>query len=433
MIYFQSISPKVDPESYLRERLQNFVRAFSEEEQDAVLRGFATPDAGGLPHFLPVSDLDGASEAVAAARKIIDEFFPLTPGEHVHDEELCALLTRRLDPEGALVFLRQTTSSACTFIHVPDRAVMGGRIIETSPMGQPPGTEEPAEESAAVPVWALALAKQLGQKLLEQLGSAVWDKVKKDVLGDTGLPAYYEQVYAELRSIVASAFEAHYVKEVKDFAAKFDHAMGVYNNFGREEQYFHIVLNTSFDLITKSNALGYPGAFHYAEASILHIMTLREGYKRLVEKGAKPEELQKAKDYISLQAKGFAANVTAKHDYLFNQRMATISMEPYKYHWFSSSPVPGRTIGGVREGVFDHDGTFLYSCAPIHHMFKDETNGFWNAMYLHALKGGYPSWKWVGDNLVRYRAQIDHDTRLSLKPLLEVAEQLKKFIEKPVG
>ena len=447
MIYFQRISDNINSKDYLNKRLEKFLNSFPPEQQSLVLKGLAEADGNGvLPHFVPVRELAGAiaaaeEEAVVVTKKAAEEMFPLTPNEQIEDEELCALMMSRSGIEKASLFLLQTTNFAQTFIQVPDMMVKDGRITsisETDPalsIEQDIIAESAAAAVNAVPVWALALAKQLGQKLLEYAGAAIWDVVRKEVLGQTDLPSYYEQVYAEIREIVSSAFQEHYIKEVKDLASKFEHAMDYYNHMGRKEIDFLTVKDTSFDLITKSNSLGLPGTFHYAEASILHIMTLQEGYKRLVEEGAKPEELQKSKDYISRLASQFSDNVTTKHKLLVEARMATINTEPFAYYGFSDSPKSPRTIGGVKEGVYDYDGTFLYSCAPVQNMFKDDTNGFWNSMYYHLLeeiKDPGHSWRWVNNNLQRYRQQIYNETLSELSSLLDVAERLRQLAAKPV-
>lgn len=426
MIYFRSISENINAEDYLNNRLEKLLSAFPDEQRSLLLQGFANPDTDGVTaHFVPADELDGAPEAIAAAKDTVEESFPLASDEQVESEELYKLLTNRSEPAPALLFLRQKTNFAQTFIQVPGKVALDGRIVAASEI-EPvePVEQTSADLVAVVPVWALALAKELGQKLLQMVGTAVWDKVRKDVLGQTDLPDYYEQVYAEMRQIVASAFQANYLKEVKDLAEKFAMTMDYYNNMGKKETDFLTVKNTSFDLITKSNALGSPGAFHYAEATILHIMTLQEGYKRLLAEGASAETLAKAKNYITEMAIQFALNVRAKHKTLLAERMATISEAPYKWFAFTDSPVPGRTIGGVREGVHDTDGKFLYSCAPIQNMFKDKTNDFWHSMFF--TLSDY-SWNWVNKNLQSYRKAIESQTLEELSPLLEVADRLQNI------
>lgn len=433
MIYVQSISSQTDAEAYLSHRLGKLLEPFPQEQRAEVLRGLATPGAAAaLPHFVPAGELAGASDAIAQARALSGESFPLVSGEQIQEEELFAVLVGRPDVEGAPLFLRQTTNFAQAFIQVPQRVVKGGAIVPAS--GMAPSAQADASV-AAVPVWALALAKQLGQKLLEYAGSAIWDVVRKEVLHQTDLPSYYEEVYAEIRKIIASAFQEHYLKEVKDLAAKFEHAMSYYNNMGRKESDFIIVKDTSFDLITKSNSLGLPGTYHYAEASVLHVMTLQEGYRRLLEEKASSDELRKAKRYISEMATQFADNIKVKHDGMVDARMATISTKPYPNTSFLSSPDNVRTIGGVREGVYDFDGTFSYACAPIQNMFRDETNGFFNAMYFHLvheiLDRGH-SWRWVNDHLQKYRPAIHAQTLEELQCLLDVAQRLRELAAKPV-
>lgn len=433
MIYFQSISEHVDSENYLNHRLEKLLNALPQEQRDQVLRGLAGTGAGAvLPHFVPAGELQGAAEAASEARKAAEEHFPLTSGEQVQAEELCAVLVGRASMEGTPLFLRQTTNFAQSFVQVPGRVVKDGAIVDASELQLPPQAEAPV---AVVPAWALALAKTLGQKLLQHLGTAVWDVVRKEVLHQTDLPTYYEQVYAEIRQIIASAFQEHYIKEVKDLAARFEHAMSYYNNMGRKEIDFLTVKDTSFDLITKSNSLGLPGTFHYAEASVLHVMTLQEGYRRLAEEHGTPDQLEKAKRYISEMARQFADNIVAKHGLLLVARMATISSAPYPNTSFLSAPDNVRTIGGVREGVYGEDGRFSYACAPIQNMFRDDTNGFFNAMYFHLIVEAFDpghSWRWVDGHLQQYRQAIHDLTLVELRPLLDVAERLRELADKPV-
>lgn len=438
MIFFKSISESVNAEDYLTSRLGKLLGAFPEEQRAEVLSGFAEQGrVGVMPIYVPTGAIEGAPEAAAATRSAAEELYPLAPGEQVEEEELCALLVRGPEPEGSPLMLRQTTNFAQTFIQVRERIVSGGRVVAAPKPERPPRVVEPSEGAETfVPAWALALARQLGQKLLQQLGSAVWDAVRKEVLGKTDLPSYYEQVYNEIRQIVASAFQEHYIKEVKDLAAMFGEKMGYYNNMGRKLEDFTAVLNTSFELCTKADTLGAPGTYHYAEASVLHVMALWEGYKRRVEERASPADLRQSKAYIGDRARQFADNVTKKHGILVNARMATISKQPYASHSGLDSPWPVRTVGGVNEGVYDYDETFLYSCLPIQNMFRDSTNGFWNAMYFHLVKEIFDrahSWNWVNNNLKRYREQIYKDTLQNLNPLLEVADRLRHLAEGPPG
>lgn len=432
MIYLQSISENVDAEKYLRKRMENLLSSFPEDQRALLINGFVNPSADGvIPHFVPADGFADASAGMEEAKKMIDEALPLADDEEIESEELFTILTSGSEPEASLLFLRQKTNFAQIFINVPDKFALTERVVADEEEFAPPLADESAALVAAVPVWALALAKELGQKLLTMIGTAIWDKVRKDILKQTDLPSYFEEVYAEIRNIVASAFQENYLKEVKDLAYKFAQTIDYYNNMGKKETDFLIVKDTSFDLITKSNALGSAGAFHYAEATILHIMTLQEGYRRLAEEGAKPEELVKAKNYITETAAQFALNVRAKHKTLLAERMATISGAPFSYFKDTSSPLPGRRIGGIREGVYDTDGSFLYACAPVQNMFKDETNGFWNSMYFHlfveAANNFKHSWTCVNNNLQNYRQAIENQTLEELKPLLEVADRLENL------
>ena len=439
MIYFQSIVDDVDTTEYIGTRLDKFLEAVSHDQRATLLHRFTLPGIdGGLPHFLPTDNPEGADEAIAAARETA-KLFPMTQSEQIVEEELCVLWppfpesSNGNGTDGPPLYLRQRTNFAEVFIEVPNRNTNGSE--ETAP--EVGAVEETAEPEAAIPVWALTLAKTLGTHILQAAASYVWDKVRKEVLGQTDLPDYYQEVYAEIRRIVAYAFDQHYLKEVRDLAHKFDMTMVHYNNMGRSEADFHIVKNTSFDLITKSNALGSPGAFHYAEATILHIMTLQEGYKRLVEAGASPEQLAKSKKYISDMARQFADNVTVKRNNLLTERMARISTEPFFRVTPDWNPNPGRTIAGVREGGHRDDGFRGDGpVGPFHNRFEDSDNGFWNSMWFnHWREIGSPghSWNWVNGNLQRYRGFIHNQTVAEIQPLLDVAQRLRDLAAKPVG
>ncbi|MCD9189631.1 MAG: hypothetical protein LUM44_24720 [Pyrinomonadaceae bacterium] len=429
MIYLQSISEDVNAENYLHGRMENLLGNFPEDQRKMLIQGFANPSADGImPHFVLADEVAGASVEMTSAKKMIAEALPLADGEEIESEELFTLMTNRSEPQAALLFLRQKTNLAQIFINVPGKFAVTEQITANEDEFAPTLADDSDALVAAVPVWALALAKELGQKLLSMIGTAIWDKVRKDVLKQTDLPSYFEQVYAEIRTIVASAFQENYIKEVKDLAFKFAQTIDYYNNMGKKETDFLIVKDTSFDLITKSNALGSAGAFHYAEATILHIMTLQEGYRRLADEGANPEDLAKAKKYIAETAAEFALNVRAKRKTLLDERMATISSAPFAYFKDTSSPLPGRKIAGVREGAHDPDGSFVYACAPVQNMFRDETTGFWNSMYFHLFVEAFEdfkhSWKWVNNNLQNYRQAIENQTSEELKPLLNVADRL---------
>lgn len=149
---------------------------------------------------------------------MIAEALPLADDEKIESEQMFTILTNSAEPKASLLFLRQKTNFAQIFINVPGKFALTERI---SANGGEFATPIGDDSDALVAVWALALAKELGQKLLTMVGTAIWDKVRKDVLKQTDLPTYFEEVYAEMRKIVASAFQEHYLKQVKDLASKF--------------------------------------------------------------------------------------------------------------------------------------------------------------------------------------------------------------------
>lgn len=278
--------------------------------------------------------------------------------------------------------------------------------------------------------WMLALAKALGTQLASAAGSYIWGEVKREVLGDTGLPSYYEQVYAEIRNILHEKFDEHYLKEIRDYTSLFEQKIDHYNNMGRSEDDFNNLKNTSFDMITKANSLGSPGAFHYVEATVLHTMMLREDYKRMQEAGFSPDDLAKARDYIARRVRGYADNIMTKRINLINERLAKINTEPFRNYSIFLNPQPGRVIAGIREGGYRHDAFRYDPVSAPSNRFNDHANGFFVSMFFHwlteATNPGH-SWKWVNERLLRYRRHIQDHTDNSTHAMHEVAESLRKI------
>jgi hypothetical protein len=438
MICFNNISPKINPKSYLKKRLEKLLTSFPKKEQSAVIGEF-TEQPNTLPLLMPVDDGFEKNSHISETKNSFKEQYPLFDKETIWSEEILVCYTSKSFAEKGTFFIKQKTNFAEVYFQIPNITLTDGQVVSSSEIQKSLNADTNLKQIVTfIPVWALTLGKALGEKLLSTVGTMAWEKIRKDVLKQSDLPDYFQEVYGEIRSIVSFAFQEHYLKEVRDLAAKFELAINNYNNLGRNEADFIIVKNIGLDLITKSKSLGTSGNFHYAEAALLHIMTLQESYKRLVEKGAEANELQKARTFISDSAERLSADITRKHKELFDLRMSKISGEPFKYFPAVDSPVPIRNIGGVKGGAFDADGTFCYSLLGPMNMFKDEENMFWNSMY-YDLKwefnfGGFTahSWNWVNKNLQTYRKEIEKETLESLKSLPEIADKLKQLSAKPI-
>lgn len=435
MIILHHISQKIVREDYLKNKLENLLKIFPEDQRSNVFQGLIEPPINSpIPHF-SVADDSLLTEIVKSKISEVCNRFPMILDEQLEEEELCVLLQESSNTKELKLYLRQKTNFSEIYLEIPNETNDKESIstMDTSSLD----ALETLETKIAIPIWALSLAKMLGSTLLEAAASHVWDKVKKDVLGQTGLPDYYEEVYAEIRRIVSFAFDQHYLKEVQDLTAKFSVTMEHYNNMGRLEGDLLIVKNTSFDLIIKSNSLGSPGAFHYAEACVLHIMTLQESYLKLVESGTNPKDLAKARKYISKMATDFAENVVTKRNNLLTERMSRIDKEPFHNPLPGWNPEPGRIIHGIREGGYREDGIrFQGAVGPIRNEFKDHDNNFWLSMsfdWLREMLNPGHSWKWVNNELKSYSKSTNIATINEIQPLLEVAQHLRNLAEKPVG
>ncbi len=435
MIILHHISQKIVREDYLKSKLENLLKIFPEDQQDSVLKALSEPPINSpIPHFSKADD-SLVTDIVKSNISEVSSRFPMILNESLEEEELCILLQESSNTEELTLYLRQKTNFSEIYLEISNRTNDKEAIstMDTSSLD----ALETLETNVVIPIWALSLAKMLGSALLEAAASHVWDKVKKDVLGQTGLPDYYEEVYAEIRRIVSFAFNQHYLKEVQDLTAKFSVTMEHYNNMGRLEGDLLIVKNTSFDLIIKSNSLGSPGAFHYAEACILHIMTLQESYLKLVESGTSPKDLAKARKYISKMATVFAENVVTKRNNLLIERMNRIDKEPFFDVSPSWNPQPGRTIHGIREGGYRDDGVrFDGPVGPGRNKFNDSDNNFWLSMHFdwqREIWNPGHSWKWANNKLKSYSKSTNIATINQIQPLLEVAQHLRNLAEKPVG
>lgn len=437
MIYVQSLDGSIHLVDYLEQRLGKLLSSVPEDERRAMIASLSrSSEDGVICHFQPADGPAGLEGTLSTISDDLSTQIPPGFDEQILEEELCVPELSEGDSQSKPLVLRQTTNHAVVLIAVPFQ-LAGKEIVPfpSSPEGEAlPPVEEAPQNAAAASALALALAKKLGLALLSQVGSAVWDAVKKQVLGPTPLPDYYTQVYQELRRIVASEFQRHYVEEVEKLTDLFEKKVSYYNNMGRKEADFTLLKTTSHDLLVRSNRLGNPGAFHYGEACVLYLMMMQEDYKRMKEAGESRETLDKAKAYISKNARQYAANLKTKRDALHKQRMQYIGTDVYQFYG-SKMWIPGRRIGGVHEGGYAHDGKRYVSPNPtwgVQNMFKDDGNEFWLNCQWVFWKPGF-SWHFVNDRLQAYRGHIDRATTNDLAPLLETAATVLKIADKPVA
>jgi hypothetical protein len=440
MIYFTQTHEGFAPKDYRFQKLKFYLSPLRKKDLKAVQKQLSQPlSLADQPYFQPIGHLDPAGHFLAASKKETEALFPLLEGEVLQSESLCALLINGPSLNNARICIEQVTNFATLYLEVPNKRIANGAIADEA-AGQGGTDAALADQQLAAFEWILALATKLADSIVSMLGSYIFDKVKSEVftqIGISDLPTYYEKVYEQIRIIIAAAFDAHYLKEVKDLSKKFADTIEFYNNMGRKESDFLIVKNTSFDLMVKSDALKSPGTFHYAEAAVLHTMILKEQYKRLVEAGSRPDELERAKRYISAKANEFAGNILKKRETMINERMDMISKDPFFRVTPSWNSRPGRVIAGVHEGGFRDDGFRPDDLVgPMHNRFEDSANGFWNSMWFnHWREIGSPrhSWTWVNNNLKKYRAFMHTQTIAQMEPLVQIAGHLRAIAVKPVG
>jgi hypothetical protein len=467
MICVKKMNCARSPEEYLKFRMANYL----DGAPDHIVTELISAHAAYLisndsPQFLPVlTGSDGADcdEVIADSSAAASQAYPLCADETIVDEELWIQLVAGAHAHGSPVFLRQETNLAEVFIPIAGKLFKDGAIVDapgTDPQPEPGLSEIESETSveaspeaniATSPAHLLALAKLVGGAILDAAGSYVWDRVKKEVLNIDDLPSYYIKVYEELRRIIDANFERHNMTIMRSIATAFDLAITDWNAT-RNPPNFYIAKDKIFDLVAWSHQIGHAGTFGYAEATVLHIMTLQEEYVEAKRQGRSADDLKRIRVHISKTAQQYAASVRRKHDALIADRMAAISPHPYEKHmeWFGHNG--DRRVAGILFGAHSEwtderghpNGCFrtlpmqYQFTGWVNNRFDDNRNGFWHSVafgnWQHEAQHQWKiSWTLANNALQHYRKFIHERTFADLEALRAVAAVLDALVDRPVG
>lgn len=442
MLYISAFRESVDARDYKRQRLQKLLAEIPPEERTEALPPCDFNDASLL--LLSVDDVENVKDVLARDARAASERFPLADGELVEHQGLSALAGPDGQVQGSPVFLRQSTTMAEVFIALPGLIVRGDQVQPAPPRVAAHEVELEAVPvaAAALPPWVLEYATKLGGMLVSAVGSAVWDVVKKEVLG-TGksVPEYYGQVLKHIEVLLRKQAGATYVEAVKALTREFDLTIAKYNAMGRQRTHFEEAEKLATKLLAQTNSDTEPfealAAFHFAEASVLHVMMLKENYTRLKEEGASRAILEGAKVHISTAASQYANLIERKRRAVVTARLSNIGA----IHWTFAewSPKEPRKIlwngEWLIEGSHGTGGQHVphgYWVAGAAHKFEDSQNGFWMACQWDHLKMA-ASWHWADKKREAYRAAISTITyRDETAPMLVVERHLNEIAKNPV-
>jgi len=385
--------------------------------------------------------------------------YPVCADETLETEELCILLTSDPEAAGSPVFLRQQTNLAAVYIPIAGKAFKDGAIVAApaaSPNLEPGLSAHSAQTSvdaavAVSPAHLLALAKLVGGAILDAAGSYIWDRVKREVLNIDDLPGYYIKVYDELRRIVDANYHRHNMDILKATATAFDLAITDWNAT-RNPQNFYIAKHKIFELLGWANEIGHAGVFGYAEATVLHIMTLQEEYVEAKRQGRGADDLKRIRVHISKTAQNYAASVRRKHDALIADRMSGISPHPYEKHmeWFGHNG--DRRVAGILFGAHGewtdqrgHPGGCFQTLPMqwqmtgwVNNRFDDNRNNFWYSVafgnWQHEAQHDWKlSWTLTNTALQQYRKFIHERIYADMEAVRAIAAVLDALVERPVG
>lgn len=467
MICVKMMNSALSMEDYLQFRMADFLEGASDQIVAELISAHAANlNSNDSPVFLPVltnSDAADCVEVIADSGAAATHAYPLCADETIVNEELWIQLTAGAHDHGSPVLLRQETNLAEVFIPIAGKLFKDGAIVD-APVKDPqpePGfpkieSESSVESSpesniAKSPAHLLALAKLVGGAILDAAGSYIWDRVKQEVLNIDDLPSYYIKVYDELRRIIDANFERHNMTIMRSIATAFDLAITDWNAT-RNPPNFYIAKDKIFDLVAWSHQIGHAGTFGYAEATVLHIMTLQEEYVEAKRQGRSADDLKRIRVHISKTAQQYAASVRRKHDALIADRMAAISPHPYQKssEWFEHNR--DRRVGGILFGAHGEwtderghpNGCFqtlpmqYQLTGPVNNRFKDDRNQFWYSVafgnWQHEWQHEWKlSWTLTNNALQHYRKFIHERTFADLEGLRAVAAVLDALVDRPVG
>lgn len=463
MMFVENVNSAHDADTYLRSRLAREWHGAPAELVDEMLDLYAANQASAdAPVLLPI--LNGGDNSTSAA--LLADIsaatvlaYPLCPDETLENEELCIMLTGAPEAVGSPVFLRQQTNLAETYVPVRGKLFKDGAVVDApavraspEPALSPQSVQTSVEAVASTsPAYLLALAKLVGGAILDAAGSYIWDRVKSEVLNIDDLPGYYIKVYDELRRIVDANYHRHNMDILKATATAFDLAITDWNAT-RNPQNFYIAKHKIFELLGWANEIGHAGVFGYAEATVLHIMTLQEEYVEAKRQGRGADDLKRIRVHISKTAQQYAASVRRKHDALIADRMSGISPHPYEKHieWFGYNE--DRRVGGILFGAHsertDERGhpNGCFQTIPmqwqmtgwVNNRFDDNRNKFWYSVafgnWQHEAQHNLAlSWTLTNTALQHYRKFIYDRIYADMEGVRAIAAVLDALVERPVG
>lgn len=463
MMFVENLNAAQNVDTYLRSRLASEWQGAPTELVDEVIGLYSANQASaGAPVFLPIlngDDSSGSAALLADSSAATALTYPLCRDETLENEELCVMLTVAPVAAGSPLFLRQQTNFAETYVPVRGKLFKDSAIVDAPAMraNPEPGLSadvEPTSVDAAVavsPAHLLALAKLVGGAILDAAGSYIWDRVKQEVLNIDDLPGYYIKVYDELRRIVDANYHRHNMDILKATATAFDLAITDWNAT-RNPQNFYIAKHKIFELLGWANEIGHAGVFGYAEATVLHIMTLQEEYVEAKRQGRGADDLKRIRVHISKTAQQYAASVRRKHDALIADRMSGISPHPYEKHmeWFGHNG--DRRVAGILFGAHsewtDQRGhpNGCFQTLPmqwqmtgwVNNRFDDNRNNFWYSVafgnWQHEAQHDWKlSWTLTNTALQHYRKFIHERVYADMEAVRAIAGVLDALVERPVG
>lgn len=459
MFFVNQLKFKSSVNKYIDKRLSNMLANVPKNVSNKIIKSYMndiiSSDKISFIPFLLEKNMQDIDLIIQNFSSLSLKEYPLFDNEKILAEDIYTLLTNESDEVARPLFLRQETNLAEIFIAMPGKVLKNGVIEDASQQenSRPSALDDSqdVQSSETSPAHLLALAKLVGSALLDAAGSYIWDQVKREVLNIDDLPSYYIKVYEELRRIIDANYQRHNMDIMRSTATAFDLAITDWNAT-RNPQNFYIAKHKIFELLGWSNEIGHAGVFGYAEATILHIMTLQEEYIEAKRQRKEPEDLLRIKVHISKSATQYAVAVRKKHDALISDRMAEISPQLWVKHfeWFTTNE--GRRVGGVLFGPHfertDERG-HPAGCGLIQEMqyqftgvannrFDDKRNGFWHSVaygnWQHELQHGWNlSWTLANNALQQYRSFIHQRTHADLEALRAVAAALDALAQRPIG
>ncbi len=366
-------------------------------------------------------------------------------------EEVLSKTVRLWDGNNQHPFLTITTNQARIHIPLTGYEVEGGELVP-----RPTGVSAPHTRAVrAVPVVAVNLAKELGKAMLTMAGTVAWSYVKKNVLGLSDIPKYYDEVLERIEAIVIRAFERERSAKMRGYAISFDKTLGKYNVYRGTSEKEKAARELGEAKSNNLSLLSAASVFNAQEPSIENIMFLKDAY--MMDVMLEQEEWintsdevakKKSQDYIREIAEKYAEDLQERHTSYLDFRMAKIDSQPF-YSWKLTFASQYRTIGGVTEGhhaLWVIGDRFAVSprgtvpSAPHTLRFEDSGNGFWWSMAWDLTAeissrpdgGAGTNWRIAAEQLGVYREKNKAETLRALAPVREAREKLLELARQPI-